>query len=60
MASAYTIPTILPKPSDRNLEIYHRHADGEMPVHLSAEFGISRTRIHQIVNQVRDYLNEED
>ncbi len=48
----YAIERPSTPPSQRNLEIYHRHAAGERAVDLAAEYGISWQRIYQIIRQI--------
>ena len=42
-------PNRTQKQSNRNANIYRRHASGESLVDLASEYGISKQRIHQIV-----------
>jgi hypothetical protein len=59
----YTIERPPTRPSQRNLEIYRRHAAGERAIDLAAEYGVSWQRVYQIVKQVndlRDRTNDDE
>jgi Mor family transcriptional regulator len=42
--------------SQRNLEIYWRHTEGERAVELAKEYCVTWQRIYQIIRQVKEFM----